>query len=76
MSAVVDEFSAVCSESDELFNLANLSVVSFEVCRSATCTFLISRLSVVVFTSDVGQHNSSFDGLYCPFLHGVDFGGV
>jgi hypothetical protein len=72
MSAVDDESSAVCNDSDEFLNLANLCVVTSGGCRSTTCTFFISRLSVVVLTSVVGQLDSSCDDLWGPFHHGID----
>jgi hypothetical protein len=57
------------------FNLENLCVVTSRGSRSAACTFLISRLSVVVVvTSVVGHLDSSCDYLCGPFLHGVDVG--
>jgi hypothetical protein len=55
---------------DELFNLVSLCVVTSRGCRSATYTFLIYRLSVVV-TSVVGQLDRSCDDLCGPFPHGV-----
>jgi len=40
------------------------------------CTFFISRLSVVVLTSVVGQLDSSCDDLCGPFHRAVDVGSV
>jgi len=55
-----------------LFNLENLCVMSSGVCRHAMCTFLISRLSVSVLISVVGQLDGSCESHCGPFHHSVD----
>ena len=70
-SAVEYESSAVCNDW-----LKSLCVVTSRGCRNTICTFLISRLSVVVVASVVGQLDGSCDDLCGPFLHGVDVGSV
>ena len=45
-------------------------------CRTATCTFLISKLSVGVLTSVVGQLDGSCESHCGPFHHGVDVDNV
>jgi len=59
-----------------LFNLENLCVVSSGVCRHAICTFLISRLSVGVLISIVGQLDGSCESHCGPFHHSVDVDSV
>ena len=59
-----------------LFNLANFCVISSEVCRHAMCTFLISRLSVGVLSSVIGQLDGSCESHCDPFHHTVGFGSV
>ena len=55
-----------------LFNLENLCVMSSGSCRSAICTFLISRFSVGVLTSVAGQLDGSCVRHCGPFHHSVD----
>ena len=55
-----------------LFNLENLCVLTSVVCRHAMCTFLISRLSVGVLISVVGQLDDSCESHCGPFHHSVD----
>jgi len=55
-----------------LLNLENLCVMSSGGCRHATCIFLISRLSVVVLISVVGQLDDSCESHCGPFHHSVD----
>ena len=55
-----------------LFNLEDLCVMSSGGCRHAMCTFLISRLSVGVLISVVGQLDGSCESHYGPFHHSVD----
>ena len=47
-------------------------VKSSRCCRNATCTFLISRCSVGVLTSVVGQLDGSCVSHCGPFHHSVD----
>jgi hypothetical protein len=42
-------------------------------CRNATCTFLISKCSVGVLTSVVGQVDGSCSSHCGPFQHNVEF---
>jgi len=72
MSAVVDETSAVCDDLISLFNLENLWVMSSGDCRSATCTFLISKFSVGVLTSVASQLEDSGESHRAPLHHSVD----
>ena len=55
-----------------LFNLVNLCLMSSGGYRHAMCTFLISRFSVVVFISVVGQLDGSCESHSGPFHHSVD----
>jgi len=55
-----------------LLSWENLCVISFWARASATCTFLISKLSVGVLTSVVGQLDGSCDSHCGPFHHNVD----
>jgi len=45
-------------------------------CRTATCTFLISKLSVGVLSSVVGQLDGSCESHCGPFYHSVDVDNV
>jgi hypothetical protein len=55
-----------------LLSLENLCVMSSSAQMSATCTFLIYRLSVGVLKSVVGQRDG-LCGNHCgPFHHSVD----
>jgi len=55
-----------------LFNLENFCVMCSGGCRQAMCTFLISRLSVGVLLSVVGQPDGSCESHCGPFHHSVD----
>ena len=55
-----------------LLSFENLCVMCTGGCRSATCTFLISRCSVGVLTSVVGQLDGSCVSHCGPFHHSVD----
>ena len=59
-----------------LFNLENLCVMTSVVCRHAMCTFLISRLSVGVLISVVGQLDGCCESHCAPFHHSVDVDSV
>ena len=55
-----------------LFNLENICVMSSGGCRHEMCIFLISRLSVSVFISVVGQVDDSCESHCDPFHQSVD----
>ena len=55
-----------------LFNLENICEMTSEGCKHAMCTFLISRLSVGVFISVLGQLDGSCESHCGPFQHGMD----
>ena len=59
-----------------LFILENICVTSSGVCTHATCTFLISRLSVDVLNSIVGQLDGSCKSHCGPFHHSMDVDSV
>jgi hypothetical protein len=60
--------------SDKL--LGNLCVISSRVCRIATYIFLISRLSVELLTSILGQLEGSCESYCGLFHHSMDFADI
>jgi len=63
---------AVSNYSGESVQLENLRVMSSGGCIQAICQFLISRLSVGVLISVVGQLDGSCESHCGPFHHSVD----
>jgi len=59
-----------------LLSLENLCVMSSGGCSRATCTFLISKFSVGVLNSVVGQLDGSCESHCGPFYHSVDVASV